>query len=72
MNTERLASLGRTAQGVAHELNTPLATIQTLGKDLMEVIKGEWSDEALADAESAQVILEEVQRCSKNYPCFVG
>ena len=34
---ERLASLGRISQGVAHELNTPLATIQTLAADMRKL-----------------------------------
>ena len=73
MHTERLASLGRTAQGVAHELNTPLATIQTLGRDLLDVLESSWSTDNIEDLrESTQVILEEVQRCSRITHALLG
>ncbi|WP_373048238.1 sensor histidine kinase [Vulgatibacter sp.] len=63
---ERLASLGRTVQAVAHELNTPLATIQTLAADMRAALQGAPPEaEALARDldESALVILDEMRRC---------
>jgi signal transduction histidine kinase len=72
--TERLASLGRTVQGVAHELNTPLATIQTLARDLRDALALAAVDPALrADLdESADLILAEVQRCSRITHALLG
>ncbi len=64
---ERLASLGRVAQGVAHELNTPLATIRTLASDMREAIRSLGGDQALQSdlAESAALIRDETERLGR-------
>jgi signal transduction histidine kinase len=56
---ERLASLGRAMQEVAHELNTPLASIQTLAVDLSHAVQ---SQDA---AESVALIVDEARRCQQ-------
>lgn len=62
---ERLATLGRALQAVAHELNTPLTTMQTLGKDLRAALKDAALDDRLRRDvdESLQLLVEESQRC---------
>jgi len=73
---ERLASLGRVVQGVAHELNTPLATIQTLATDMGVALEEAGSETAggastlssglVSDVgESAALIREETERLGR-------
>jgi signal transduction histidine kinase len=72
VTTERLVSLGRVAQGVAHELNTPLATIRTLSADMRAAIRAfetndsQPSADVLEDlAESAALIQDETRRLGR-------
>jgi len=55
---QRLAALGGLAAAAAHELGTPLATIQVVAKEMRRAAS---ADPALL--EDAQLILEQAERC---------
>jgi len=60
MQTEKLASLGRMAAGVAHELNSPLTGIVTFAHLMKKRLPSEGPD-----AEDLDVIIEQAERCAK-------
>ncbi len=60
VQTEKLASLGRMAAGVAHEINNPLTGIVTFAHLMEKNISPESQE-----AQDLNVIIEEAERCSK-------
>lgn len=68
INAEKLASLGRMAAGVAHELNSPLTGIVTFAHLMMKRIPPEHTQ----DTEDLEVIIEQANRCSKIIKSLLG
>lgn len=61
INAEKLASLGRMAAGVAHELNSPLTGIVTFAHLMIKRIPPENAQ----DREDLKVIIDQTERCSR-------
>ncbi|MBI5188421.1 MAG: HAMP domain-containing protein [Nitrospirae bacterium] len=59
IHSEKLASLGRMAAGVAHEINSPLTGIVTFGHLLLKKFP-----DGSQDREDIEVIIEQANRCS--------
>lgn len=60
VQTEKLASLGRMAAGVAHEINNPLTGIVTFAHLLKQRVPADSTE-----AEDLDVIIEQSERCAK-------
>ncbi len=60
VQTEKLASLGRMAAGVAHEINNPLTGVVTFA----HLMKKRVPPDSL-DAEDLNIIIEQTERCAK-------
>ncbi len=68
INTEKLASLGRMAAGVAHELNSPLTGIVTFAHLILKRTPPENTQEI----EDLEVIIDQANRCSKIIKSLLG
>lgn len=68
INTEKLASLGRMAAGVAHEINSPLTGIVTFSHLMLKRTPAE----NMQDIEDLNVIIDQAERCSKIIKGLLG
>ncbi len=60
MQTEKLASLGRMAAGVAHEINNPLTGVVTFA----HLLKKRFAQDS-PESEDLDIIIEQSERCAK-------
>ncbi|MBI5203751.1 MAG: HAMP domain-containing protein [Nitrospirae bacterium] len=67
IHSEKLASLGRMAAGVAHEINSPLTGIVTFGHLLLKKFP-----EGSQEREDVEVIIEQANRCSNIIKGLLG
>ena len=58
---QRLAALGGLAAAAAHELGTPLATIQVVAKEMLRAANRKSGDPAVA--EDARLLIQQADRC---------
>lgn len=68
IHTEKLASLGRMAAGVAHEINSPLTGIVTFAHLMLKRLP----PDNKMDREDLEVIVEQAERCSKIIKGLLG
>lgn len=67
IHAEKLASLGRMAAGVAHEINNPLTGIVTFAHLMLKRVSPDSQDK-----EDLEVIIEQAERCSKIIKGLLG
>src|SRR5271157_2626862 len=68
INTEKLASLGRMAAGVAHEINNPLTGIVTFSHLMLK----RTPPENVLDIEDLNTIIDQAERCAKIIKGLLG
>jgi two-component system NtrC family sensor kinase len=68
INAEKLASLGRMAAGVAHELNSPLTGILTFA----HLLRDRTPPDRKQDLEDVELIIEQAERCNKIIKGMLG